>query len=192
MMDGELIHFFLKIGCSNSQCIAMLYLPTGWLHKERKETDKCINIISKEGKMFNSYKVAVLFMRSTSNYSSEDIHTFYLFPDGDKRNSEKRRGKTGNGTYEEKKQQKRILSTAKDWIEDDETVPKGWKTKINDSTGRKCFLSRNNQVIMSTRRGAMKALIKSGAAEEEVEEMRSLLLHDGWKEFHIKKILAVD
>ena len=70
-----------------------LYLPTGWLHKERKETDKCINIISKEGKMFNSYKVAVLFMRSTSNYSSEDIHTFYLFPDGDKKKAEKRRGK---------------------------------------------------------------------------------------------------
>ena len=38
---------------------------------------------------------------------------------------------------------------------------------------------------MSTRRGAMKALIKSGAAEEEVEEMRSLLFHDGWKELSL-------
>ena len=58
-----------------------LYLPSGWLYKERKETDKCIKIISKEGKLFQSYKAAVLFMRSTNLYTTEDIESFYFFPD---------------------------------------------------------------------------------------------------------------
>ena len=67
-------------------------------------------------------------------------------------------------------------------MENDETGPVGWKSKLLvGSSSKKCLLSPEGNVYKS-RLGAYKYLIKYGS-EEKIEEMRNLLIYDGWKQF---------
>merc|ERR1719369_136485 len=122
------------------------YLPQKWFYIEKQEGEKGIIIVSKEGKLFHFYKGAVLFMRSNSDYTDEDIKKIYLCPEGDERLAKQRECKTGNGQGEEKK----FSVSDIDWLDNDETVPKGWKIK-NALEGKQAFLSPEGQVMSSRR-----------------------------------------
>jgi len=128
--------------------------------------------LSSEGKSFISYKQAVIFMKSSENYSMEDIEKFYLFPDGKTRSIRMVEGRVMNDES----------ASSNEWIENDDSVPKGWKSKLwLGSATKKCLLSPEGQ-IFNTRIGAYKYLLKYGT-QEQVQEMRILLGHDGWKDY---------
>merc|ERR550519_2120287 len=93
------------------------YLPKGWIYRDKKLTEIGIFLISKEGKLFQTYKAAVWFMRSSDDYTSEEVDKLYLFPDGNQMHAEKRRRKTDEGTGGET-----VLASDEDWNEDDKTV----------------------------------------------------------------------
>ena len=145
------------------------HLPADWLFMNRKEGNMHINVLSSEGKSFISYKQAVIFMKSNEKYSMEDIEKFYLFPDGKSRSIRKVERRVMNDES----------ASSNEWIENDDSVPKGWKSKLwLGSATKKCLLSPEGQ-IFNTRIGAYKYLLKYGT-EEQVQEMRTLLGHDGW------------
>eukprot|EP00092_Neocalanus_flemingeri_P037514 GFUD01040848.1.p1 GENE.GFUD01040848.1~~GFUD01040848.1.p1 ORF type:complete len:1678 (+),score=428.68 GFUD01040848.1:552-5036(+) len=154
------------------------YLPTDWLFKEKKEGNMHIDVLSSEGKRFISYKQAVVFMSSSEKYTEKDIDTFYLFPDGKNRNIRMTESRALGGN-------EFARNANNDYVENDPTVPKGWKSKFwTGSETKKCLLSPEGQVFNS-RLGAFRYLIKYGTSDQ-VEEMRNLLITcDGWQSYDL-------
>ena len=66
-----------------------------------------------------------------------------------------------------------MRSTSYIWNEDDDSVPAGWKTRFG---GKKQFFLSPDGQMFPCRRKALELLIKEGAEEEEVEEMKSLCI----------------
>ena len=64
-----------------------------------------------------------------------------------------------------------------------ETLPKGWKIKKTRKMSfvKELFLSPKEYIFCS-RREALKSLIENQAENDEIECMRSVLKHEGWKE----------
>ena len=65
-------------------------------------------------------------------------------------------------------------------IEIDSSIPKSWSLKIHDD-GRKTLVSPSGD-LFSTRRLALKHMMESKeSSKEDLEEMRTCLVHEGWK-----------
>merc|ERR1719470_263508 len=151
------------------------YLPADWLCKDRKEGNQHIDVLSIEGKRFISYKQAVAFMRTSEKYSEKDIQEFYLFPDGKTRSSRVNESR-GNDSVND--------GVTHDWVENDSSVPKGWKSKLwVGSASKKCLLSPDGKVFKS-RIGAYKYLLKCGS-QEQIEEIKTMLGYDGYQSYDL-------
>ena len=58
-----------------------IYLPVSWLTKMLKQK-KMINVLSPDGKLFNSYKSLIAHLRDNPEYQEDDIRRLVRFPDG--------------------------------------------------------------------------------------------------------------
>ena len=60
----------------------------------------------------------------------------------------------------------------------DESIPLGWKTRFGGS--KQFFLSPDGQ-LFPNRKACMEFMIRTSFKEEEIEEMRRCLVHEGWE-----------
>jgi len=152
------------------------YLPADWLCRDKKEGNQHIDVLSIEGKRFTSYKHAVAFMGSSENYDEKDIQRFYSFPDGKTR--VQRMGESRLNSSLDKDGN----FSANDWVENDPSVPVGWKSKLwIGSSSKKCLMDPTGRMFKS-RLAAFRYLCKSGT-EDQLTEMRRVLGSDGWQEY---------
>ena len=66
-----------------------------------------------------------------------------------------------------------------EWNENDDTVPRGWKTKKLGSTGR-VSLKDSEGILFSSRSEALLHLKTMNGSHEDIELIRESLVHDGW------------
>jgi len=66
-----------------------------------------------------------------------------------------------------------------DWNTKDETIPEGWKSR---KTGSKLFILSPDGAQFCSRKQCLQYMIKEGFEPEELEEMRRLCGHEGWRE----------
>jgi len=78
--------------------------------------------------------------------------------------------------------QSKISPDDPSWKEDDDTVPKGWKSRKMEGRDVTMLLTPAGVVYWS-RRAALKDILRSGGSALEIEEIRKSLAHDGWKTF---------
>ena len=56
-----------------------IYLPVSWLTKMLKQKNM-INVLSPDGKLFNSYKSLIAHLRDNPEYQEDDIRRLVRFP----------------------------------------------------------------------------------------------------------------
>ena len=136
-------------------------LPAGWIHRPRATQHGTIQILSVEGALYQSFITAKEFMEGNSKYGVEDA-----------KNLDKLVELSGNA----------FRQAVGQWQEDI-TLPEGWKSRISDGKMRsekQFFLSPAGEQF-SCRRLALKSMVEGGAGVLEVDEMRSMLVHEGWQ-----------
>ena len=136
-------------------------LPAGWIHRPRATQHGTIQILSVEGVLYQSFITAKEFMEGNSKYGVEDA-----------KNLDKLVELSGNA----------FRQAVGQWQEDI-TLPEGWKSRISDGKMRsekQFFLSPAGEQF-SCRRLALKSMVEGGAGVLEVDEMRSMLVHEGWQ-----------
>ena len=140
-------------------------LPLGWMYKVKSEGVgpngqwySTIHFFSIEGMTFESMKSVLDFMQTSENYSEEDIEN----------------GKTFLG--EQKAPEKKYK-----WKEGDESVPKGWKTRVSDGEGEWEWILSPDGKMFRSRVLAVEEMVKRGCSKVEEEEMRAKMAFEGWQ-----------
>ena len=148
----------------------MDYLPPGWLVQYYKTTNGFL-YMSDEGKLFNSAKRVMDFMRKMK-FDQEII----------------------SGVRSNMKAAKKFTSKLKyKWLPGDETLPEGWKRRKARGTG---YVNKKEWVeyILSAEGVQFKSLFEAlhfmltnGCSREEVEEVKLKLLQsdEKWKEHEL-------
>jgi len=139
-------------------------LPTGWMFKRAWEgTDtrgrmlSNTHYLSKEGNVFESAKTATEFMESAGEYTEQDSANLKDFQNMLCKVTNKKRD---------------------DWEEDEETLPQGWKKRV---TSKMEYFLRPDGKQFKSRCIALQTMAKDGYDSGDIEEMRSKLCHEGWK-----------
>ena len=132
------------------------FLPEGWFVMQNKSKHR---YVSSEGLTFPSFASATEFMRLNEKYTDDDI--FWM---------EKVMEEIG------KKRNENKFS----WIED-KSLPAGWKVRIADGKVGKQFYLSPDGVQFPCKRGSLQHMIKEKYEYQEIKEMRSSLLLDGWQ-----------
>ena len=120
--------------------------------------------LSPDGKMFRGRKSALKYIESCDYYSKEEVRLFKSKPTTEKK-----------------------FTKDYDWIEDDPTVPLGWKsTTIEMNSFGKIVLSTRflapDGRYCSNRLDALRYMVKENIfSMEDINVMKGGLLKDGWK-----------
>ena len=133
------------------------FLPKGWLVTSSRGAKH--KIITDDGKTFPSYVSAAEFMKSNKKYTEEDIRLMQKVMDD--------MGKKRNENNE-------------CWVED-KSLPAGWKIRVADGKIGKQFYLSPSGVQFPCRRAALQHMIQEKYAAQQIQEMRSSLLLDGWE-----------
>jgi len=115
-------------------------------------TDK--KFLSRSGEIIKGFSAALASIRENENYNHSDILNFQKL--------------------------QRELSWA--WMEDDDTVPYGWKVCSANMNLHQNLIMSPDGVQFESRTFAFQHLIKTDADELEIEDMREKLVHEGWME----------
>merc|ERR1719450_1000838 len=142
------------------------YLPDGWMFKIVCEgftkDNKWYNTIfylSKEGDQLESMKHVLEHMEKHEGYTEDDKENCKLFLETHKSSDKK---------Y--------------DWQEGDGTIPKNWKMRVSDTENKWQFFLSPQGKQYRTRFVAIQDMIKKNYPEEEIDEMRELMIkHENWK-----------
>ena len=136
-------------------------LPQGW-KMQKLECDTDLIFMSMSGEMFDSLDAAV-----------EEVEGNYIYSDADRTNI--------RNLFESQTRNLKQNTVKYEWIEDDDTVPPGWKTRtVEGKLKRKFYLSPDGSVY-ACRRSCLQHLIKQNQPEAQIEEMRAKLSHEGWE-----------
>ena len=124
-------------------------------------TDVDYSLMSRDGEVFNSLKTAIEFMELgvEDNFSEDDIKNLKTL-------------------YENESKQNRQVKY--DWSED-ETVPRGWKTRVVEGKMKKKFFLAPDGSSFSCRRSGLQHMIKESFPKEAIDCMREMLVHEGWE-----------
>ena len=137
-------------------------LPRGWLFKKHFEGKKGVNVhyLSREGMVFESMKTLVDFLKNSKNYSSLDVKKAkeFLLELGQK---------ASENRY--------------DWIEGDDTLPRGWKFRMAEGDSEKEWILSPENVQYKTRFSAILDMVKRQYKQSEIDDMRLKLKHEGWE-----------
>ena len=66
------------------------------------------------------------------------------------------------------------------WVQDDPTVPKGWKIGTDSATPGKLIVESPEGDQFTSRRRALRHMIEADFWQDDIEEMRSCLVEEGW------------
>merc|ERR1719370_787824 len=109
-------------------------------------------------------------MGSSENYDEKDIQRFYSFPDGKTR--VQRMGESRLNSSLDKDGN----FSANDWVENDPSVPVGWKSKLwIGSSSKKCLMDPTGRMFKS-RLAAFRYLCKAALIDQlrgKEEEIRA-------------------
>ena len=141
-----------------------ILLPAGWLYRETSGRTKSgihvsVTMLSVEGCVFKSYKMALDFMKDNNRYDDQDIENMKKL-------------------IEEKTDVRR--NTLNDWMED-QSLPRGWKLRRGaGKTGKDFFLAPGGKQFGS-RKLCLQYMMEQNFPSTEIEEMRKCLLFEGWE-----------
>ena len=141
------------------------FLPRDWRYRKCKSGRNEYNFLSPEGEMFPSRKTLVAYMRSNDKYSEEDIS-----------NIDALKGEI----------RAKWINAKHDWIDDDETVPPGWKiryfegVKANKKPRKRCYILSPSGAIFQSRAKALQFMIQNSHPEDQISCMRSQLERESW------------
>jgi len=141
------------------------FLPAEWRYRKCKTGRNEYNFLSPEGEMFPSRKAVVAFMQSSDKYSEDDINNLDAL-------REEIRAKWAHNKH--------------DWIENDETIPQGWKiryfdgVKANKKPRKRCYILSPSGATFQSRLKALQFMIQNCHPEDQVAFMRSQLEKEGW------------
>lgn len=68
-----------------------------------------------------------------------------------------------------------------EWNEADPTIPSGWKSRVVEGKLKRNFFLCPDGSVFACRRSGLHHIINEGFPKEEVEIMRGMLVHEGWK-----------
>ena len=139
------------------------YLPEKWHLRQtiKNATSKSIVFLTPLGSEFKSYSTAIEFLLTNSKYSEEDVENIKML----------------------REQHCTIRRTANDNWEENETVPEGWKVRVADgkaNSGKQFFLAPDGRQF-PCRRIALKTMIENVFPQQDIEDMRSKLVYEGWE-----------
>lgn len=138
-------------------------IPDGWMfktestkgHKSSKE------YLTKDATLLKSYKLAMEYFQNEDVVTKEEIASFQEF-----------------AADESKKYRQQFY----DWLDDDPTLPEGWKyKKSSGSTSKTFFLSPDGDKQFPSRRLALIYMIERGYSEEDKDRMIEAMKSDGWE-----------
>ena len=135
------------------------FLPEGWLHKTGSATGGHNQLLTMEGNMIESYKLALDYMKSLPYYSSSDLE--------------------GITSLMEDNAAVRRLSNMEGWSTSP-TVPGRWRVKNSGQTKKEFFLGPDGRSF-PCRKAALQHMIGEHFPSQEIEEMRQCLKHEGWE-----------
>ena len=139
-------------------------LPKDWkIRKSEGTTNGIYDVdywfLSVEGLLFRSTKAVCDFMKENGSYNAEDVEKI---------------------SKELESERTKIRQQKYDWMEGNPTVPSGWKVRIVEGKTTKTFFLSEDGNQFACRRSALQHMIKEGAQQELVEQMRTCLIHEGW------------
>merc|ERR1719319_1233219 len=166
-------------------------LPTGWMAKEREGSVQGHSkvVFRLEGQSGTMGRLAAIkLMKSSAEYGPQDIAAIrevYLELGGkDKPEQGRETSKEVTSDKDKIKQTSKRgkkESTEDQWVSGDASVPAGWKiSQLEERFGRR--LQSPAGVECRNRGWALHHLVEQGAPAGELEEMRGLLEHEGWRE----------
>ena len=140
------------------------FLPPEWRYRKCKVGRNEYNFLSPEGEMFPSRKTLVEFLSSSEKYSIEDINNLDAL-------KEEIRAKWVQDNH--------------NWIEDDPTVPQGWKIRYFESMRKKklrkrCYILSPSGTVFQTRVKALQFMIQKCHPDDQIAYMRTQLEKEGW------------
>ena len=140
------------------------FLPPEWRYRKCKTGRNEYNFLSPEGEMFPSRKTLVDFLSSSDKYSIEDIN-----------NLDALRGEI----------RAKWVQDNHNWIEDDPTVPQGWKIRYFESMRKKklrkrCYILSPSGAVFQTRVKALQFMIQNCHPDDQISYMRTQLEKEGW------------
>ena len=149
-------------------------LPADWLFKviwegftEDQKWNQTIRFLSKEGLVLESMRSVLELLEASKDYTQEDIENCKEFL----------------------KQQKAPEKKYK-WSEGGTSLPKGWKRRVGDGESQWEWVLSPEGRMYRSRFVALQDMIKRQYREEDVAEMRELLVQEGqWK---TDRLLPVD
>lgn len=130
------------------------------MKKSESFTDVDYSLMSSTGEVFNSMKLALEHMESNDAYTELDTRNVKIM-------------------YENENKQNRQQKY--DWVDGDDTVPVGWKTRVVDGKMRKKFFLAPDGSSFSCRRSGLQHLIRENSDQAEINAMRESLVHEGWE-----------
>ena len=141
-------------------------LPKDWkIRKSEGTTNGIYDVdywfLSVEGLLFRSTKSVCDFMKESGSYSQEDVAKI---------------------SKELESERTKIRQQKYDWLDGNPTVPPGWKVRVVEGKTTKTFFLSEDGNQFACRRSALQHMIKEGAESEQVELMRSCLIHEGWED----------
>jgi len=141
-------------------------LPEDWFVKpdKHKEEEATFNYLAPDFSFLRSTRAAQNYLKNSSLYTQEDVDKLNALVDVGR---------------------KRIRLEKYGYNKADSTVPQGWKLKLSQcSTGaqQKVQILAPDGSSFLCRRSALQHMVREGFSDEEIEEMRNCLKHEGWEE----------
>jgi len=141
-------------------------LPEGWYVKpdKHKEEEATFNYLAPDFTFLRSTRAAQTYLKNNGQYTQEDVDRLNALVDVGR---------------------KRIRLEKYGYNKTDSTVPHGWKLKLSQcSSGaqQKVQILAPDGSSFLCRRSALQHMAREGFSEEEIEEMRQCLKHEGWEE----------
>merc|ERR1719319_2022936 len=166
-------------------------LPTGWLVKEKVGSVKGHSkvVFRLEGQPGSMGRLAAIkLMKSSAEYGPQDIAAIievYLELGGKGKPEQEEETSKEVPSDKDKIKQKSKMGNKEEsedqWGVGDASVPAGWKiSQLEERFGRR--LQSPAGVECRNRGWALHHLVEQGAPAGELEEMRGLLEHEGWRE----------
>ena len=142
------------------------YLPRGWFWKmwegetRKQKLERNLFFVTREGVRIESFKAAIEFMETNDAYDSEDI---------------------GKLNQYKKAESVDLRRKTYDWEDGGSTLPRGWMKRKGKGLqqDQERILSPSGEQYRS-RFNALLSLVKNGATKSEINEMKSLLIHEGF------------
>ena len=168
LTQRDVSRLFRFIGKTNkkedlSEWTKNLFLPDGWLCKEKKNHEKGIILREEQGTKFYTFKAAAAFMNQNQKYNKYDLDQLYLYPDGKiksksyrPKDRENNRDNFEDNVYNFKSQEdsdihgrtnissrKSNKSKSKGW-KTSEYLPEGWLCKDRKEGKKGIFVKAND------------------------------------------------